>query len=104
MVRRDACSSAWLLSATLPQVPRPDENFAATLPEEDTRSAAQANGAIYQAGHDQTLFDNAVARRVGDVLTITLVENTNAAKSAVTTTKKTTTEAMAAPDACSARR
>ena len=38
-----------------------------------------------------------MARRVGDVLTITLVENTNATKSATTTTKKTTTDAMAAP-------
>lgn len=76
-------------------VPRPDENFAATLPEEIPVTAVP-NGAIYQAGHEQTLFDNAVARRVGDVLTITLVENTNASKSAVTTTKKTTTENMSA--------
>jgi flagellar L-ring protein precursor FlgH len=34
---------------------------------------------------------------VGDVLTIVLEEDTNATKSAVTTTKKTTTEAMSAP-------
>jgi flagellar basal body L-ring protein FlgH len=32
-----------------------------------------------------------VARRVGDILTIQLVESTNASKSAVTTTKKNTT-------------
>lgn len=85
---------ALLVNAGCSHVPRPDENFAATLPEE-VPSASQANGSIYQAGHEETLFDNAVARRVGDVLTITLVENTNAQKSAVTTTKKTTTEAMA---------
>jgi len=77
-------------------VPHPDEHFAATLPEEEPITPT-ANGAIYQAGHDKTLFDNAVARRVGDVLTIILAENINAAKSAITTTKKTTTEAMAAP-------
>src|SRR5579862_6351590 len=77
-------------------VPRPDENFAATLPEE-IPVAAVPNGAIYQAGREQTLFDNAVARRIGDVLTIDLVETTSAQKSAVTTTKKTTAEAMSAP-------
>ncbi len=77
-------------------VPRPDENFAATLPEE-IPVAAEPNGAIYQAGREQTLFDNAVARRVGDVLTVMLVETTNASKSAVTTTKKTTAETMSAP-------
>jgi flagellar L-ring protein precursor FlgH len=77
-------------------LPRPDDNYAATLPEE-VPTAAVDNGAIYQAGHDVPLFDNAVAHRVGDVLTITLAEQTNASKSAITTTKKTTTEAMAAP-------
>ena len=57
--------------------------------------AAPANGAIYQYRARLTLFDNAVAHRVGDMLTIVLQESTNASKSAVTTTKKATTEAMA---------
>lgn len=85
-----------LLSGCSSHVPRPDENFAATLPEE-VPVAATPNGSIYQAERGETLFDDPVAHRVGDVLTIMLEENTNAAKSAVTTTKKTTTEAMAAP-------
>ena len=58
---------------------------------------AQPNGSIFQASDEQTLFDDPIARRVGDILTIVLMENTNATKSAVTTTKKTTSEAMAAP-------
>jgi flagellar L-ring protein precursor FlgH len=74
--------------------PRPDENFAATLPEEEPLRAS-GSGAIYQDGHEVGLFDNAVARRVGDVLTIELVENTAATKSATTTTKKTTTMSTA---------
>jgi flagellar L-ring protein precursor FlgH len=94
-------AGAWLLAGALvlggcTSLPRPDENFAATLPEE-VPAVAHANGAIFQDGQEETLFDDAVARRVGDVLTVVLQENTNAAKSAVTTTKKTTTEAMAAP-------
>jgi flagellar L-ring protein precursor FlgH len=77
-------------------VPRPDENFAASLPEEVPVEVA-ADGAIFHTGHDVPLFENTVAHRVGDVLTILLQEQTNASKSATTTTKKTTTEAMAAP-------
>jgi flagellar L-ring protein precursor FlgH len=88
-------TAAWLL-AGCSSLPPPDENFAATLPEEQP-VATEANGAIFHAGHDVPLFENTVAHRVGDVLTITLQEATNASKSATTTTKKTTTEAMAAP-------
>lgn len=87
---------ASLLAAGCSRLPRPDEKFAATLPEEEL-PAAKPNGAIYQDDTAETLFDDAVAHRVGDVLTILLEENTNATKSAVTTTKKTTSEAMAAP-------
>ena len=99
LLRSLAALAAALVLAVLPgcsTVPRPDENFAATLPEEVPVEVA-ANGAIYHTGHDVPLFENTVAHRVGDVLTITLQEQTNASKSATTTTKKTTTEAMAAP-------
>ena len=71
----------------------PPADFASTLPEEIPVASA-GNGAIYQSGHDQALFDNAVARRVGDILTIQLEESTNASKSAVTTTKKNTTATL----------
>ena len=71
-------------------VSRPSEpNYSATWPE-PIPEAAQANGAIYQAGHDVALFENAVARRVGDTLTIRLAERTNASKSSSTSTKKST--------------
>jgi flagellar L-ring protein precursor FlgH len=85
-----------LLAAACSQLPKPDENYAATLPEE-VPVAAKANGSIYQDQSAVTLFDDAVAHRVGDILTIVLEESTNATKSAVTTTKKTTTQAMSAP-------
>lgn len=95
-----ACSLFCLLAMTLcgcaGRLPKPDENFAATLPEE-VPVKTQPNGAIFQVGAAQTLFDDPIARRVGDILTIVLAEDTNATKSAVTTTKKTTSEAMAAP-------
>jgi flagellar L-ring protein precursor FlgH len=66
-----------------------EPSYSATWPE-PLPEAAQANGAIYQAGHDVALFENAVARRVGDTLTIRLNERTNASKSSSTSTKKST--------------
>jgi flagellar L-ring protein precursor FlgH len=58
---------------------------------------APANGAIYQSGYDVPLFENVVARRVGDVVTIRLIENTAASKSSTTTTKKTTSATLPGP-------
>jgi len=55
------------------------------------------NGAIYQAGYDVALFENATARRVGDIVTIHLVESTAASKSSSTTTKKATTIDLPGP-------
>jgi flagellar L-ring protein precursor FlgH len=55
------------------------------------------NGAIYQAGYETPLFENATARRVGDILTIRLVENTNATKSSSTSTSKATAVTLPGP-------
>src|SRR5687767_1670871 len=59
--------------------------------------AAANNGAIYQAGTDVALFENATARRVGDIVTIRLVESTNASKSSSTTTSKKTSISLPGP-------
>jgi flagellar L-ring protein precursor FlgH len=75
--------------------PRVDD-FAATLPE-DVPAAASANGAIFQSGHDVALFENSVARRVGDTVTVNLQESTAAQKSASTTTSKATKIDMPTP-------
>ncbi len=100
LIRSMLALAAALALALLPGCslmgPHPDENYAASLPEEVPVEVA-SNGAIFHTGHDVPLFENTVAHRVGDVLTITLQEQTNASKSATTTTKKTTAEAMAAP-------
>lgn len=85
-----------LMLAGCHSIPHPDESFAATLPEE-VPVTELGNGAIYQSGHDLPLFENSVAHRVGDVLTITLEEKTNASKTATTTTKKTTSAELPTP-------
>jgi flagellar L-ring protein precursor FlgH len=91
-----AAGAVSALSACHTYWPRPDETYAATLPEEQPQPE-EVTGAIFHTGHDVPLFENTVAHRVGDVLTIVLQEQTQASKSATTTTKKTTTENMAAP-------
>jgi flagellar L-ring protein precursor FlgH len=73
-----------------------EPDYAATWPEEPPAATA-GNGAIYQAGHDIALFENAVARRVGDTLTIRLSESTNASKSSSTTTSKKSTAEISGP-------
>jgi flagellar L-ring protein precursor FlgH len=86
--------AALLLGGCVSAPPEPD--YSATWPEPVPESA-QGNGAIYQAGHDVALFENAVARRVGDTLTIRLNERTNASKSSSTSTKKSTSVDMPGP-------
>jgi flagellar L-ring protein precursor FlgH len=72
------------------------DSFDATLPPDEAPQAS-TGGAIYQVGHDVPLFENSVAHRVGDVITITLEEKTDASKSASTTTAKTTKANLTAP-------
>lgn len=74
----------------------PEPDYAATWPEESPQATA-GNGAIYQTGHDIALFENSVARRVGDTLTIRLNESTNASKSSSTTTSKSSTAEITGP-------
>lgn len=54
-------------------------------------------GSLYQAGGAMSLFADNTARRVGDLLTIQLIESTRASKSAKTTTSKDQTVEMDAP-------
>lgn len=69
----------------------------APVPPELGLPELASNGAIYQAGGDVRLFENAVARRVGDVLTIRLVENMDASKSSSTSTSKSNSITIPAP-------
>lgn len=88
-------ASAILALAGCVAPPR-EPDYSATWPEA-VPTTAQANGAIYQEGHDIALFENSVARRVGDTLTIRLNEKTNASKSSSTSTKKSTSVDLPGP-------
>jgi len=77
---------------TQPSVP----NYDATWPTEP-EAAQTSSGAIFAVGHDVPLFENTVAHRIGDTVTIRLVESTNASKSSSTATKKSSAIDIAAP-------
>ena len=78
-----------------------------SLPERDPAYAAvrpvalppvnTGNGSIYQAGHDIRLFEDSRARRVGDLLTINLVETTSASKQSATELSKSNDTSVANP-------
>jgi flagellar L-ring protein precursor FlgH len=80
-------ASALLLSACGMLARGDDVRYDPVLPLA-AESQPATDGAIWHDGHDIPLFENAVARNVGDILTIVLVESTDASKSSSTTTKK----------------
>jgi flagellar L-ring protein precursor FlgH len=64
---------------------KPREDFSATVPAPAPVAAPAANGGIFQASEGYAaLYEGQRARRVGDPLTIVLVERTSASKSAGT--------------------
>ncbi len=77
-------------------LPKRDPDFAPVQPA-DLRPPPQSNGAIYQSGYDMRLFEDIKTRRVGDVLTVTLNEATQAKKQADLNTAKNTSVSVTAP-------
>lgn len=76
--------------------PTRDPAFAAARPPLPP-AQPEANGSIYQAGFDTRLFEDVKARRVGDILTVNLVENTASSKDASTKIEKDTTTTITNP-------
>jgi flagellar L-ring protein precursor FlgH len=68
---------AAVLLAGCNSAPKRDPEYAAVPPAE-IPSPPQGNGSIYQAGFERSWFENVRARRVGDILLVNLVEDTEA--------------------------
>lgn len=66
-----------------------DTFFAPIMPEIKSDEVV-ATGSLYQSGWSNGLYSDTKARRVGDIITVLLMENTQASKSAKTETKKET--------------
>ena len=69
-------------------MPKDSMSYEPTRPQPE-RLAPATQGAIFQAGQEISLFEDAKARRVGDIITVVLVEQTTASKKADTNTSKT---------------
>lgn len=85
-----------LFTVACTPLPTRDPAFAPVQPA-DLRAPVQNSGAIYQANYDIRLFEDHTAKRVGDVLTIRLVERTQASKSADMGANKNTSLSVKAP-------
>ena len=77
-----ALSGITALAGCVAPTPRPNDPYYAPVLPRTPLPAEQNNGSIYQAGFENNLFDDRKAYRVGDIITITLNERTQASKNA----------------------
>lgn len=63
----------------------------------DNPPPPKVNGTIYQSGHEVSLYEDHIASRTGDILTVRLEETTQGEKKAKTKTSKITTNDFATP-------
>ncbi|MEW9625453.1 flagellar basal body L-ring protein FlgH [Rhodanobacter geophilus] len=85
-----------LAGCVMQQQQRDDAQWAATAPVAPAVAPA-ADGSIYHDEQGMELFADPRAHRTGDILTIVLVENTQAVKKANTSTSKTNKDTIGAP-------
>jgi flagellar L-ring protein precursor FlgH len=78
------------------QRPNDDAQWAATAPVA-AEAPPPADGSIYHDARNMELFSDPRAHRAGDILTVVLVENTQAVKKSNTTTSKTDKDTVGAP-------
>jgi flagellar L-ring protein precursor FlgH len=67
--------------------PKPDPAFSSVRPVM-SQPLPNVDGAIYRSGYEMSLFEDKRAKRVGDIITVLLLEKTQASKSASTSTSK----------------
>lgn len=76
--------------------PKRDPDYAAVRPIA-APPAPEGTGSIYQTGYSTFWFENIRARRVGDMLTIKLIEQTDATKKAASAVAKTNSTSISNP-------
>jgi len=101
--KRQWISSAGLILAALilggcsGQAPRDDERSYEPVMPEETAESERVSGSIFQPAHGGSLVEDRRARRVGDILTIRLVERTDASKSSSTNTSRDSSTSIDGP-------
>ncbi|MGE8097970.1 flagellar basal body L-ring protein FlgH [Pseudomonas fluorescens] len=84
-----ALSGIAVLAGCVGPTPKPNDPYYAPVLPRTPLPAAANNGSIYQAGFEQNLYSDRKAFRVGDIITITLNEKTQASKNANSQVDKT---------------
>ena len=84
-----ALSGVVALAGCVAPTPKPNDPYYAPVLPRTPLPAAANNGSIYQAGFEQNLYGDRKAFRVGDIITITLNEKTQASKGANSQIDKT---------------
>lgn len=74
--------------STAQQRPLPNDPFYAPVIPEMPRQKIADDGSIFKAQMANSIYSDVKARRVGDIITVMLQENTSARKSAGTTTSR----------------
>lgn len=90
--------SALLLSGCVAPSPKPNDPYYAPVLPRTPLPAAQNNGSIFQAGFDNGLFSDRKAYRIGDVITITLNERTQASKNTSSQIQKDSNGSIGVPN------
>lgn len=88
-----ACLGMMLLSAcqsTVNHEPLPNDPFYAPIRPEIPQQKVTEDGSIFRPDMANNLFSDVKARRVGDIITVNLQENTRATKSSGTSSSKET--------------
>ena len=96
ILRRLAMLAPVLLLGACASTPSDEPELEPSMPTLPGAVPATA-GAIYKAQGDIRLFEDLRAARVGDILTVRLIEETSASKSANTSTSKSTEATLANP-------
>lgn len=102
MIRTDKLGKLLLVGAmatmlgACSNVPPRDAGYAPAFPVAK-QPPKPTNGAIYQAGYSKNMFEDARAHNVGDLITVILSEETDASKSASTSTAKDNSIELGAP-------
>ncbi|HNP34443.1 MAG TPA: flagellar basal body L-ring protein FlgH [Woeseiaceae bacterium] len=90
------CAIAFALAGCAMQPPA--EGVYSPPPTAPTHYTQPTDGAIYRAGTEVRLFEDLKAGRVGDILTVRLVEKTNASKNSQTQTSRAANASLANPE------
>lgn len=78
-------------NSTVPAPVTANDPFYAPAIPQITREEIADNGSLFSAARANSLYSDVTARRVGDIITVVLSENTNASKSAASTASKAST-------------